>query len=109
MRRINGSDVFAAVRVIQKSGLKEKLKPALKMASEKGVDINEVGIEGIMTAVFSLAESEKAIWEILAEPFEMTAGDLAKLDIEELCDGLEFLYKDGGLLAFFKRLSGLIG
>lgn len=111
MRNLLTADLFKAVRVIKTSGLKEEVKPLLKKAAEGSADITNVGIEGILTVIGALAESgvEKQLYEFLAGPFEMEPKDVAQLDVIELCENIQWLWKEGNLQPFFGQLSNLIG
>lgn len=81
------------------------------MAAEGKADVQNVGIEAIMTVVFTLAENgvEKALYDLLSGPFEMEPSEVGKLDIVELCEKIEWLWKEGNLQVFFEHLSNLIG
>lgn len=111
MRNLNTADLFKAVRVIKTSGLREEVKPLLKMAAEGKADITNVGIEGILTVIGVLAENgvEKQLYEFLSGPFEMEPKEVAQLDIVDLCEKIRWLWEDGNLRPFFGQLSGLIG
>ena len=111
MRNLNTADLFKAVRVIKTSGLREELKPLLDKAADGKADVKNVGIDAIMTVVGTLAENgvERAMYEWLSGPFEMDPEEVAQLDVIDLCDKIEWLWKDGNLQSFFVRLSGLTG
>ena len=111
MRNLLTEDLFKAVRVIKASGLKEEVRPMLKMAAEGKSDIMSVGIEGIMTVIGALAESgvEKQLYQFLSGPFEMEPEEVARLDVVDLCKYIEWLWKEGNLQPFFGQLSNLIG
>lgn len=110
MRNLLTADLFKAVRVIKTSGLKEEVKPLLRMAADGKADITNVGIEGILTVIGALAENgvEKQLYEFLSGPFEMDPKEIAALDIVELSEKIQWLWKEGNLQPFFGQLSGLI-
>ncbi|WP_313413136.1 hypothetical protein [Sedimentibacter sp.] len=110
MRKLQTQDVFAAMRAISKANLKEEIKPLLKKASAGEVDVEDVGIEGILNLIeiFSKQNSEYAIYEVLAGPFEMTPGAVKQMDILMLANYLETLSKENDLKRFFTLLAGLI-
>ena len=111
MRKIQTSDVFNAMRLIKKANLKEEIKPILKMASSGELNIEDVGIEGILSFVEILTEkkSEQAIYEVLAGPFEMEAKEVEKMELNDLVDNLDLLSKENDLKRFFTLLVGLTG
>lgn len=109
MRKINTADVFEAMRLIQKSGLKDKLVPVIKNLSGQE-DPLDVGITGVLSMVEVFAESkcEKMIYDWLAGPLEVEAKSIAEMDLGQLADSLEALGRDNDLKRFFTVLSGLI-
>jgi len=110
MRKLQTQDVFAAMRAISKADLKEEIKPLLKKASAGEVNVEDVGIEGILglIEIFSQNKSEKAIYEVLAGPFETTAKEVEQMDLLILVENLEMLTKENDLKRFFTLLAGLI-
>ena len=111
MRNLLTADLFKAVRVIKTSGLKEEVRPLLKKAADGNADVQNVGIEAIMTIVGSLAEIgvEKGLYDFLSGPFEMDPEEIAQMDIVDLCKNIEWLWTEGNLRPFFGQLSNLIG
>ena len=111
MRKLQTSDVFNAMRLIKKAELKEGIKPYLQMASAGDLSVEEVGSEGILglIEIMSESKSEMAIYEILAGPFEMTAKEVQKMELDVFAESLEQLSKENNLSVFFKSLSGMIG
>ena len=111
MRKLQTADVFNAMRMIKKANLKEEIKPYLMMAASGEVNVEEVGIEGVLGLIETMSEQkiESAIYEVLAGPFEMTADEVAKMDLDKMIECLETLGKENNLKVFFKSLSGLIG
>jgi hypothetical protein len=111
MRKLQTSDVFNAMRLIKKANLKEEIKPVLKMAAAGEMNVEDVGIEGILSLIEILAEkkSEQAIYDVLAGPFEMEPKDVEKMDLNVLADNLDALAKENDLKRFFSLLAGLLG
>jgi len=109
MRKLQSSDLFATLRVIKKANLKEEIKPIIKKASEGEMDLKDVGIEGMLGVVEILTEkkAEKAIYEVLAGPFEITVDEVEKMDLIELAENLETLAQENDLKRFFTLLAGL--
>ena len=99
------------MRLIKKAGIKEGIKPYVMMAASGDLSIEDVGIEGVLGLIEMLSESksEQAIYEVLAGPFEMTADEVAQMELEPFMETLQILSKENNLKVFFKSLSGLIG
>jgi len=111
MRKLNTPDVFKAFRVITKSSLKDELQKVIEDLAKNGFDtVEKVGIEGILATIGCLSDekTEKMFYEVLAGPFEMTAKQVAELDIETMGQMLTELYKENNLKSFFTALSGLM-
>lgn len=110
MRKLQTQDVFAVMRAISKANLKEEIKPLLKKASAGEVNVEDVGIEGILSLIeiFSKHNSEQVIYEVLAGPFEVKAKEVATMDFITLAENLETLSKENDLKRFFSLLAGLI-
>lgn len=108
MRKLKTTDVFATMRIIKKTGMKEDLIPLIKKATAENLE--DIGIEGFLTIIEILSEknSEKAIYEVLAGPFEMTAKEVENLELDELAKLLEQLGNENNVKNFFKALSSVI-
>ena len=108
MRKIATKDIFAAMRVIKKSGMKQELIPLVHKAAEVGIE--NIGIEGILTVIEVLSENnaEKALYDVLAGPFEMTTEEVESLELEKFTAMLVELGEQNDLRNFFKALAGLI-
>lgn len=112
MRRLNTADVFVAARAVKRSGLREELKKYIAQIAEAGAfDVQDVGIDTMLriVEVFAEKESEEAIYLVLSGPFEMDPKEVASMSLDVLVDHLEYLSQDGGLLLFFRWLSGILG
>lgn len=110
MRKLQTQDIFAAMRAISKANLKEEIKPVIKKISEGQMNIKDAGIEGMLSVIeiFTKHNSEQAIYEVLAGPFEATAEEIKKLDLDKLTENLEILGRENDLKRFFTLLAGLI-
>lgn len=110
MRKLQTSDMFSAMRLIKKANLKEEIKPILKRASQKGISIQDVGIEAILDfmGIMSEKNTEQAIYEVLAGPFEMKAKEVEAMPPTQLVENLKELAKENDLKAFFQALFGLM-
>jgi len=109
VRNVNTADLFRAARAVKSSGLRDRLKQTLLVIDKN--DLKSAGIDTILTIIEAFAEkgAENALYEVFAGPFEMTADQVASMELSELMDCLDGLAKDPGMADFFKRLSGLIG
>lgn len=110
MRKLQTPDVFNALRAISKANLKEEIKPIIKKAIEEKLNIEDAGIEGILSMLefFAQKKCEQAFYEVLSGPFEMSVDDVKKLDLLIFVDNLETLGKENDLKRFFTLLAGLI-
>lgn len=111
MRKLQTLDVFSAMRLIQRAGIKEGIKPYLKMAASGKCSIDDVGIEGVLGLIEILSESksENAIYEVLASPFEILPEEVAKMELDSFIEALRTLARENNLKLFFGYLSGMIG
>lgn len=110
MKKLQTSDVFAALRIVKAANLKEALKPTLMKVAEGEKNISDIGIETVLSVIEGLsdAKSEGAFYEFLSAPFEMSAEDVAALPLEELLADLKKLGEENDLKSFFKSLSAVI-
>lgn len=111
MRKLQTKDVFAAMRIIKKANMREEIKPFIKLASEGSINIEDIGIEGILGLIETFVEknAENAIYEVLAGPFEVKPDEVASMELNTLKENLEALAKENNLKVFFTSLVGLIG
>lgn len=113
MRKLKTSDVFSALRVIEKVGLKDELAKMSETAKDGTVKFNakKVGIEFVVNLLSNCGdkESESAIYEFLAGPMEMTADELKEKDLAEFMESLKecFELNKEVLKPFFKSLATL--
>jgi hypothetical protein len=104
MRKLVFGDLFNAAKVIKQANLKSELTEFIKKGQEKDVDIEELGIEVIMTVVESCGNNgvDQAFYEFLSGPFEMKADEIKNLPLNELIDKFKQLVQENDLVAFFK-------
>jgi hypothetical protein len=109
MRKLRTSDLPALCRSLKKLGLKEEFK---KVAQEADglEDVWDRGFEFVwkLFDVATEVEGEGAVYEFLAGPFEMTAQEVAELDLEILIDNCKQLAAENNLGAFFKSAAKLM-
>lgn len=110
MKKLGTTDIFAAMRIVKASGMREELKPVIAKAAEGKFSFNEIGVDAILSAMEALSghAAEKAIYDLLARPFEMTPDEVAEMPLEELADKLQQIADENDLPRFFKSLSGLM-
>jgi len=110
MRKIKTTDVFSAMRLIQRSGLKEKFVPVIKSAAETEDDVVGVGIIGVLSVieVFAEAQCESMVYDWLSGPLEKSPEEIADMDLDVLTENLEELGRENDLKRFFTALSGLL-
>ena len=106
MRKLKTSDVLAFCRCLKKLGIKEKIQNIAKEA-DSAKDIWDKGFD-MMWSIFDLAteaEGENALYEFLSGPFEMSAQEVADLDIDAFFDNLKQLAAENNLTVFFKSAA----
>lgn len=113
MRGLITADVFAAARTVKQAGLREKLKEAILELSQKEErpDVESVGVDTLLDMVEAFTEegAEKAVYALLARPFEISPEEVEALPLGALVSNLDTLAHDPALPAFFKAVSGMIG
>lgn len=111
MRKLCGSDIFAALRVIRTANLREELKPVILAAAAGEGRVEDVGYDGVMAVLEAAAEKrcEAAIWEFLAAPMEMEPAEVAALALPELVDSLADLCELTDVQRFFDSVRRLMG
>lgn len=111
MRKLNTSDVFAMARIIRASGVRGELRPLIKQAVESESTLEDIGIDGILMIFEALAErkAENAIYEALAGPLEVSAGEVADIPLLDMVERLKTLAEENDLKRFFGYVSGILG
>ena len=88
MRKLNGHDVFMALRVLKKIEIKEELVELAKAINDKDNTLTQttLGAKLILSVLANCGDeaAEKAFFEFLAGPLESTADILATTDLSEL-------------------------
>lgn len=103
MRKLKTSDIPAFCRCLKKLGFKDKIQTIAK-ESDRAKDVWDKGFD-LIWSIFDLAteaEGENTLYEFLAGPFEMTAQEVADLDLEALFENLKHLAEENNLIVFFK-------
>jgi hypothetical protein len=110
MRKLQTPDVFNALRAISKANLKEEIKPIIKKAIEEKMNLEDAGIEGVLSMIDFISQNrcEQAFYEVLSGPFEMAADEVRKLDLVIFADNLETLAKGNDLKRFFTLVANMI-
>lgn len=109
MRKLKTSDIPAACRCLKKLGLKEKVQEIAKN-SNTAKDAWQKGFD-LLWNVFDLAteaQGERHLYEFLSGPFEMTADEVADLEIKALFDNLKQMAEENDLAGFFKSAGALM-
>lgn len=89
MRNLNGHDVFMALRVLKKIGVKDELMELAQNMREGKVESQEkVGARLIFGILANAGdeEAERAFFEFLAGPLEAPGKELAQMDLLDLGD-----------------------
>ena len=110
MRKIITADVFKALRLIQKSGLRDKLTEVIKEIAAGEMEVEKAGITGMLAVleVFSEEKCEHLIYEWLAGPAEKEAEEIAQLELSDLAALLKRLSEENDVRYFFTVLSDFL-
>lgn len=103
MRKLKTRDILSACRCLKALGVKAEVRE-IAQKSEGAQDAWNMGFE-LLWNVFDRAtetEGERYLYEFLAGPFEMTAAEVADLEISALIDLLRQLAKENDLTRFFR-------
>ena len=90
MRELQTSDLFAFVRLIEKSGIKDELKAkALEIKSIADINAESLGYDIILMMLEKAAEpkTEKEVYAFFAPIFEMKEEEIKKMDAIEFLEG----------------------
>ena len=84
MRKLNTSDCFRLIRLVNKSGIRETLgdeMTALMQGKKVALNAEDDGMELIFALIsaFGKKGAEQAFYEFLAGPFEMSEAEIASL------------------------------
>lgn len=118
MRNLNGHDVFMALKVLQKIGVKDELVELTTymnrvadgkaaVTAEKQEKVGAKLIFGLLSNAGD-EEAEKAVFRFLAGPLEADPDELAARDLLDLCEDVEKYIESidrERWTAFFRSLS----
>ena len=115
MRKLNNHDVFMAFRVMKKIGIKEELVELAK-AIQNTVNVQDqttIGAKLILSVLANAGdeEAEKAVFEFLAGPMEVSAEEWATMDLEKSREMIVEMIKMNdleGWRAFFTSAVSLL-
>lgn len=83
MRKLQTSDVFNALRIIDKADIKDEVKRiAIQIQDGKNLDVRELGIEFILGIICRLSGTkvEKEIYKFFGDILEIDADEIAKME-----------------------------
>ncbi len=109
MRKLKTSDIPAFVRCVKKLGVKDKIQE-LSKAANSGKDVWDNGFDFIwyLLDVATEQAGENLLYEFFAGIFEMTAQEVADLDLSTLFSNLKQLAAENDLAAFFGAAAKLM-
>ena len=103
MRNLKTRDVPSFCRCLKKLGVRDQFR-AVAAESDSAKELWDRGFD-LVWGIFDAATEqtgENALYEFLAGPFEMTAAQVADLELGALLSGIQQLFEDENLTAFFK-------
>ena len=96
MRNLNGHDVFMALRVLKKVGVKDELMNLAQWMREGKEESQEkVGARLVFSVLANAGDedAEKAFFDFLSGPLEKPSKDLAEMDLLDLADEVDTFVK----------------
>ena len=113
MRKLNGGDIFAALRMIRQIDFKTPIDEIGKQLSAASTDEDKAaaGMEiiNILLTNVTDAKSEELIFGFLAGQFKQPdAAAVRSMEINELADNLISLMQNNDLRGFFGKVRRLI-
>lgn len=109
MRKLKTRDIPAFCRCLKKLGIKEKVEEIARQ-SDTAKDAWSKGFD-LLWDVFDMAtesEGERYLYAFLAGPFEMTAEEVADMELPELFACVRQLAAENDLAGFFKSAGALM-
>lgn len=102
MRKLKTCDIPVFCRALKKLGVKDQFKTIAQEANS-AKEAWDRGFE-LLWGIFDKATEqtgEQALYEFFAGPFEMTAAEVADLDLDVLVNNMKQLIAENDLLTFF--------
>ena len=109
MRKLKTADIPVLCRCVKRLGMKDKIRE-IAQAADTVQDIWSFGFDFVWD-LFDIAtekEGEKALYEFLAGPFEMTPKQVSELDLDVLMANIQQLVQENNLAGFFKFAAALM-
>lgn len=114
MRKLNGSDIFPALRVLRAMDLTEPINELIEDASN--AETNEAkstaGIRflgGCLEKAIDSKDGEQLIFRFLAGPLEQPNGDAVRsMDLNQLADAVIQLTDENDLIGFFTKVKRIM-
>lgn len=109
MRKLATKDLFAAMRIIKISGVKNELMPIIKAAD--GEDVEGVGILGVLTVLEALSgtAAEKELYKCIADIAEMGENEIADMPPADFLALLKNIAAENDMQSFFADVQRLNG
>ena len=111
MRKINTHDTFTLMRLIKKTGLKDKLKGIAEKASKGDLNQFDAGYDLIVDLFISVGDTEEDLLSFMSGPLEVSAEELKEKDLIEMVELLKDLvefHSSDDWKAFFSSLRLLM-
>ena len=103
MRKANIDDLFNLSRLITELDLKEDLYKAQRGKE----DVEKIGFDFLFSilAKATTKEAQSKIYEVLANPFEMTVEEVGKMSLENMIQGVTECFNFSVVANFLKRAN----
>lgn len=103
MRKANTNDLFNVARLVNELDLKDVIFNAQKGKE----DVERIGFD-LVIDVFAKAttkESQRKIYEVLAQPFEMEVEEVGTLELDKLIEAFTTCFDFQTVVNFIKRVN----
>lgn len=114
MRKLNGSDIFPALRVLRAMDLTGPINELIEAVSNAETDEakSAAGIRflgGCLEQAINSKDGERLIFHFLAGPLEQPNGDAVRaMDLNQLADAVIQLTEENDLLSFFIKVKHIM-
>lgn len=110
-RKLRTSDLFSAMRMINKTGIRDEVVRLANDANKKAFNEREAGVELVLNVIANCGDegAEKAIYAFLSGVLEHTPAELAEMELDEFTSELiEAIEINREILVdFFKQAAAL--
>lgn len=111
MKKLNLRHAFKISRIIKTAGIKKEVAEFAQKyhsTSEESINIEEAGLEFILTLITSADLVEKQIYELIADVAEMKPDEIAELSWTDAAALIKEIIKENDIKRFFDLALSLM-